>query len=62
MEIDQNKKMMLESMKTLFNSCHVVGGAPPNLNMTLQDFITTYGWNEVVFGVSDFYAKGNIKN
>ena len=57
MNIENNKKMMLECIDTLIDSCNQVGGVYPNFNMTLREFITSYGWNGVIFGLSELYKK-----
>lgn len=53
MDIGINKKMLCECTSSLFVCCLAVGGGPPDLSMTLQEFIDSYGWNGVKFSVSD---------
>lgn len=45
-EIEYN---ILRSIDTLHRACREVGGNPPNLEMTLKDFILEYGRNGVGF-------------
>lgn len=44
-------KMMQHSLLSLGEACARVGGIVPNLNMTLEEFLNTYGWNGVGFMV-----------
>ena len=59
MDVDINKKMLCECARSLFSCCQSVGGAPPSLDMTLQEFIDSYGWNGVKFSVSDIKKQRN---
>lgn len=49
-----NKTMryILQSALSLNDVCLAVGGITPDLNMPLQDFITEYGRNGIVFALS----------
>ena len=44
--------IMIESAKTLGECCIIVGGCPPDLQMTLEDFIESYGRNGIIFSIS----------
>ena len=44
-------KMIQQSLLSLGEACARVGGIAPNLNMTLEEFLNTYGWNGVGFCV-----------
>lgn len=44
-------KMMQQSLLSLGEACARVGGSSPDLNMTLEEFLNTYGWNGVGFMV-----------
>lgn len=46
--------LMIESAKTLGECCIIVGGCPPDLQITLEDFISSYGRNGVIFSISKY--------
>jgi hypothetical protein len=46
------EQMLLESAKTLGEAAIIVGGAPVDMQMTLETFILSYGRNGVIFTVS----------
>ena len=55
--INKSREMLLECMETLNESCFKVGGALPDLEMSLRQFILTYGSNGVIFTVSNLVKK-----
>ena len=50
-DIDANKRKYLLSVESLYSSCAKVGGASPDLGMSLREFLESYGWNGVAFCV-----------
>jgi hypothetical protein len=56
-DILKNKLMLLECQETLIKSCLSVGGIVPDLEMSLRQFILTYGLNGVIFTVSNLVKK-----
>jgi hypothetical protein len=43
---------LVECAKSLGESCIIVGGCPVSLEMSLAEFIDTYGRNGIVFSIS----------
>lgn len=50
-EKELGDEKMLYSMASLQRSCERVHGALPSLQMTLRDFILSYGRNGIIFAV-----------
>lgn len=51
--IEENKNKMIASLESLYECCEKINNTKPELNMTLREFISTYGWQGIYFKVWD---------
>jgi len=60
--MEKGKDSMVEAVVSLMECAERVGGGVPNMDMSLREFITCYGWNGVSFALTESKKRALTKS